>query len=144
MSKQWMSLIALGMIALYPATGSAQFQCPPVVQQALDMLNAKTQSAAAIPRQLAGARSQDVQVPRGQDVQAPRGQDVQAPRGQDVQAPRGQDVQAPRVPSAQVQSSTLANARRLVNEAEAACKASDAPRATANARAAIELLNYLP
>jgi hypothetical protein len=88
-------------------------------------------------------RGQDVQAPRGQDVQAPRGQDVQAPRGQDVQAPRGQDVQAPRN-VAKGRSAALANARKLVNEAEAACKDADGQRAAANARAAIELLKYLP
>jgi hypothetical protein len=84
-----------------------------------------------------------VQAPRGQDVQAPRGQDVQAPRGQDIQAPRGQDVQAPRN-VAKGRAAAVANARRLVNEAEAACKDADDQRAMANARAAIELLKYVP
>jgi hypothetical protein len=110
-------------------------------------------------------RGQDVQAPRGQDVQAPRGQDVQAPRGQDIQAPRGQDVQAPRTKDdpepptgparrgqdiqaprnvAKGRTNALANARRLVNEAEVACKDADAQRALANAHAALELLKYLP
>ena len=74
-------------------------------------------------------RSQDVQAPRSQDVQAPRSQDVQAPRSQDVQAPRSQDVQAPRN-VAKGRSAALANARKLVNEAEAACKDADGQRAT--------------
>jgi hypothetical protein len=77
-------------------------------------------------------------------VQAPRGQDLQAPRGQDLQAPRGQELQAPRAVDAKTRTATLGNARRLVNEAEAACKAGDAPRSAANARAALELLRYLP
>jgi hypothetical protein len=88
-------------------------------------------------------RGQDVQAPRGQDVQAPRGQDVQSPRGQDVQAPRGQDVQAPRN-AAKGRAAALANARKLVGEAETACKDADGPRAAANARAAMELLKYVP
>ena len=41
-------------------------------------------------------------------------------------------------------AAALANARRLVNEAEFACKDADSARATSNARAAIELLKYLP
>jgi hypothetical protein len=60
-----------------------------------------------------------------------------------VQAPRGLDVQAPRN-AAKGRSAALANARKLVNEAETACRDADNPRAAANARAAIELLKYLP
>jgi len=41
-------------------------------------------------------------------------------------------------------AAALANARRLVNEAELACKDADSARATSNARAAIELLKYVP
>jgi hypothetical protein len=52
-------------------------------------------------------------------------------------------VQAPRN-VAKGRSAALANARKLVNEAEVACKDADAGRATANARAAMELLKYLP
>ena len=110
-------------------------------------------------------RGQDTQAPRGQGIQAPRGQDTQAPRGQDTQAPRGQDVQAPRtkdhpepptdpLPRGQdVQAprnvekgraAALTNARRLVAEAETACKDADSQRALANAHAATELLKYLP
>ena len=115
------------------------------------------------PRSLAGARQdvqaprgqdvqaprgkQDVQAPRGQDVQAPRGkQDVQAPRGQDVQAPRGkQDVQAPRgqdvqAPRSLAGAKTTGEARKLVREAEAACKAGDMATAKAKAEAAIATL----
>ena len=91
------------VLTVTPGVTSAQIACPPEVEAAKNNLNAR-QTAKPAPRQLVGARSQDVQAPRaeqqqaprGQDVQAPRGRDVQAPRGQDVQAPRGQDVQAPR------------------------------------------------
>ena len=90
---------------------------------------------------------QDTQAPRGQqDTQAPRGQqDIQAPRGQqDTQAPRGQqDIQAPRN-VAKGRAAALANARRLANEAKLACKDADGQRAAGNARAALELLKYVP
>jgi hypothetical protein len=52
-------------------------------------------------------------------------------------------VQAPRN-VAKGRSAALANARKLVNEAETACKDADGQRAAANARAAMELLKYLP
>ena len=140
------ALVVFSLIALTALIAGAQAQCVvPEVQAAKDMLKAKTASVAKPPRPLASARGQDVQAPRGQDVQAPRGQDIQAPRGQDVQAPRGQDVQAPRSPaSSKARSTTLSSARRLVNEADAACKQQDNARAAANARAAMELLKYLP
>jgi hypothetical protein len=124
-------------------------------------------------KSLAAARGQDVQAPRGQDIQAPRGQDTQAPRGQDTQAPRGQDTQAPRGQDVQAprtkdypeppteplprgqdvqaprnvgkgRAAAITNARKLVAEAEAACKDADVQRALANAHAAIELLKYVP
>jgi hypothetical protein len=111
------------------------------------------------------ANTQDVQAPRSstQDVQAPRAstQDVQAPRAstQDVQAPRSstQDVQAPRTKNhpeppegpaprnvAKGRATALTNARRLVAEAETACKDADGERALANAHAALDLLKYVP
>ena len=68
-------------------------------------------------------RAQDIQAPRAQDVQAPRAQDIQAPRAQDVQAPRAQDIQAPRSP--EEQASRVTKARKLVADAEAACKKGD-------------------
>jgi len=55
----------------------------------------------------------------------------------------GQETQAPRN-VAKGRAAALTNARRLVNEAEVACKDADSARATSNARAAIELLKYLP
>ncbi len=114
-------------------------KCPPEVAAAKMMLSKATAAArkataraqeTQTPRQLAGSKQQDVQAPRGQEVQAPRQQDVQAPRGQDVQAPRGQDVQAPR----------LANARKLVREAQAACKKGDMALSASKAKEAMELL----
>jgi hypothetical protein len=121
--------------------------------------------AAAHGQDVQAPRGQDTQAPRGQDTQAPRAQDTQAPRGQDIQAPRGQDVQAPRTKDhpepptgpaprgqdvqaprnvAKGRATALANARRLVAEAETACTDADSQRALANAHAAIELLKYVP
>jgi hypothetical protein len=90
-----------------PPLVSAADKCPAELSQAKAMLSkattasSKTSATAQPPRQLAGAKTQDVQAPRAQDVQAPRAQDVQAPRAQDVQAPRAQDVQAPRAQDVQ-------------------------------------------
>jgi hypothetical protein len=94
-------------------------------------------------------RAPETQAPRGQETQAPRGQEVQAPRTKDhpepptTPAPRGQDIQAPRN-VAKGRTTVLANARKLVSEAEMACKDGDSARAMSNARAAMELLRYLP
>lgn len=127
----------LGLPSL-PAALAAE-KCPPEVAQAKALLSraaaakktpARGQETQA-PRQLAGAKPQDVQAPRGQEVQAPKGQEVQAPRGQEVQAPRGkQEIQAPR----------LNDARKLVREAEAACKKGDMALSASKANEAIELL----
>ena len=140
--------------------------CPPEVAATKTMLSkaAPTASKATAraldmqaPRQLAGERQQDIQAPRGQDVQAPRAQEVQAPKSQqeiqaprakqqdlqapkqqDVQAPRGQDMQAPR--GQDIQAPRLANARKLVREAEAACKKGDMALSAKKAREALGLL----
>ena len=139
-------LAAAAVMVASPAITSAVSPCPPEVKEAKALLTAKTATAAKATqpsKSQVAARGQEVQAPRGQEVQAPRGQEVQAPRGQDVQAPRGQDVQAPRN-VVKGRANALANARRLVNEAEAACKDADAQRAMANARAAMELLKYIP
>ena len=159
-------LAAAAVMVASPAITSAASPCPPEVQEAKALLTAKTATGAKATqpsKSQAGARGQDIQAPRGQDTQAPRGQDTQAPRGQDTQAPRGQDVQAPRTKDlpepppeprgqdvqaprnvAKGHANALANARRLVNEAETACKDADAQRALANAHAAMELLKYVP
>jgi hypothetical protein len=130
-------------------------KCPSEVAEAKTLLSKATAAAkkttargqeTQAPRQLAGSKPQDVQAPRGQDVQAPRGQDVQAPRGQDVQAPRGQDVQAARGQDVQaprgqdVQAPKLTNARKLVREAEAACRKGDMALSASKAKEAMELL----
>ena len=111
MYKTSMMTIA-AVLLLAPPLALAAEKCPTEVSQAKAMLNKAGAAATKAPRELAGARSQDVQAPRtpSQDVQAPRtpSQDVQAPRtpSQDVQAPRtpSQDVQAPRTPSQDVQA----------------------------------------
>jgi hypothetical protein len=163
------AILATGAVMfLSPTITTAASPCPPEVKEARTVLTAKTATAAKATqpsKSQAAARGQDVQAPRGQESQAPRGQDTQAPRGQDTQAPRGQDVQAPRTkdhpeppegPAPRGQdvqaprnvgkgrAAALTNARRLVNEAETACKDADAARALANAHAAIELLKYVP
>jgi hypothetical protein len=161
-------LAAAAVMLASPAITSAASPCPPEVKEAKALLTAKAATAGKAtqpPKSQAAARGQDIQAPRGQDTQAPRGQDTQAPRGQDTQAPRGQDVQAPRtkdhpepptepLPRGQdVQAprnvgrgraAALTNARKLVAEAETACKDADSRRALANAHAAIELLKYVP
>ena len=152
-----------------PALASAADKCPAELAQAKSMLNkaaASAKTTTTAPRQLAGARTQDVQAPRtaSQDVQAPRtaSQDVQAPRtgSQDVQAPRtasqdlqaprttSQDVQAPRATSQDVQAprgqdeqaTRLSSARKLIGEAEAACKKGDMATSSSKAKEAIAQL----
>jgi len=130
--------LAVAIVSLStPAIATAAPLCPPEVNEARELLTAKTATAKkpAPPKSQASARGQETQAPREQDIQAPRGQDIQAPRGQDIQAPRN---------VAKGRTTALTNARRLVNEAEAACKDADSARAASNARAAIELLKHLP
>jgi len=142
-----------------PALASAADKCPAELAQAKSMLNkaaASAKTSTTAPRQLAGARTQDVQAPRtaSQDVQAPRtaSQDVQAPRtaSQDVQAPRtaSQDVQAPRTASQDVQApraqdeqaARLSSARKLIGESEAACKKGDMATSSSKAKEAMAQL----
>lgn len=142
--NRWLSLVPGILIALAPAVSAAQ-SCPPEVEQAKKLLGETTKKvrSAQKPRALASAR-QGAEAPRGQESQAPRGQESQAPRGQESQAPRGQESQAPRMTTAQRGKATgLANARRLVQQAETACKQKDDAQALANAKAAMELLNYV-
>ena len=99
--------------------------------------------------------SQDIQAPRtgSQDIQAPRtgSQDIQAPRtgSQDIQAPRtgSQDIQAPRTGSQDIQAprsadnkARLDKARKLISDAEAACKKGDMALSTSKATEAMALL----
>ena len=119
-------VLAVALLTLPSApTALAAEKCPPEVAEAKAML-AKATAAAKKPL----ARAKEPQAPR--ELAAAKPQDVQAPRGQDVQAPRAkqQDVQAPR----------LTNARKLVREAEAACKKGDMALSASKAKAAMELL----
>ncbi len=145
-------LAAAAVMLASPAITSAASPCPPEVKEAKALLTAKAATAGKAtqpPKSQAAARGQDTQAPRGQDTQAPRGQDVQAPRTKDhpepptEPLPRGQDVQAPRNVG-RGRAAALTNARKLVAEAETACKDADSRRALANAHAAIELLKYVP
>ena len=123
---------AVAMVLALAQPALAADKCPPEVAQAKAML----QKAAAA-QKTRTAKSQEVQAPRSlaasksQEVQAPRGQEVQAPKGQEVQAPRGQEVQAPR---------SLTKVRRLVREAEMACKKGNMELASKKANEAMDLL----
>jgi hypothetical protein len=152
--------VAAALVSLStPVIANAASPCPTEVKEARELLTAKTKTATAKmtqpPKSLAAGRQQEIQAPRAstQDVQAPRAstQDVQAPRSstQDVQAPRAKDrPEPPEGPAprnvAKGRSTALTNARRLVAEAETACKDADRERALANAHAALELLKYVP
>jgi hypothetical protein len=115
MRKTYAMTVVAALFALPPMALAAD-KCPAELSEAKAMLGKATAASksttAQPPRQLAGAKTQDVQAPRSttQDVQAPRSttQDVQAPRSstQDVQAPRSstQDVQAPRSTTQDVQA----------------------------------------
>jgi hypothetical protein len=137
-----MTLVIVAALLTAPPFASAADKCPTELSEAKAMLSkasASTKKSAppsgqdvqAAPRQLAGAKSQDIQAPRAQDIQAPRAQDVQAPRAQDIQAPRAQDVQAPRAQDIQAprspeeQAARVTKARKLIADAEAACKKGD-------------------
>ena len=129
---KFVSRLVAAAIVLFasPAISGAASPCPPEVKEARVLLTAKTAAAAKVTK------------PSKSQVAA-RGQEEQGPRGQETQAPRGQETQAPRNVT-KGRANALANARRLVNEAEVACKDADGQRATINARAAMELLKYVP
>jgi hypothetical protein len=170
MRKTYTMVIVAALLTAPPVALAAD-KCPPELAQAKAMLgkasSAPSKTTAARqetqpPRQLAGAKIQDVQAPRSstQDVQAPRSstQDVQAPRSstQDVQAPRSstQDVQAPRgqtakagdtpqdiqVPRSPDEKARLDKAGKLVSDSEAACKKGDITLSTSKAKEAMGLL----
>ena len=144
-SKTMLVTAAIASLSFAVVVGAAP-PCPPEVKEARELLTTKTTSvkhAAPAAKSLSAVRGEVLQAPRGENPQAPRAENPQAPRGQDVQAPRaqdrGQDVQAPRN-AAKGRTTALANARRLVGEAETSCRDADEQRALANARAAMELL----
>ena len=165
MRKTRTMMIAASILSV-PALATAADKCPAELSQAKAMLGKATTEAsktsATAPRQLAGARAQDIQAPRAQDIQAPRAQDIQAPRAQDIQAPRAQDIQAPRAqdiqapraqdiqaPRAQVTKGSdtgsdakarLDKARKLISDSEAACKRGDMALSTSKAKEAMGLM----
>ena len=165
MRKTRTMMIAASILSV-PALATAADKCPAELSQAKAMLGKATTEAsktsATAPRQLAGARAQDIQAPRAQDIQAPRAQDIQAPRAQDIQAPRAQEIQAPRAqdiqapraqdiqaPRAQVTKGSdtgsdakarLDKARKLINDSEAACKRGDMALSTSKAKEAMGLM----
>lgn len=108
------TMVIVATLLSVPPLAAAADKCPAELSQAKTMLGKATAAAkpATPPRQLAGAKAQDIQAPRtgSQDIQAPRtgSQDIQAPRtgSQDVQAPRtgSQDIQAPRTGSQDIQA----------------------------------------
>ncbi len=106
------TMVIVAALLSVPPLATAADKCPAELSQAKSMLGKATTAAKAPPRQLAGARAQDIQAPRtgSQDIQAPRSgsQDIQAPRAgsQDIQAPRtgSQDIQAPRAGSQDIQA----------------------------------------
>ena len=149
MRKTCTMTVVAALLAL-PSMALAADKCPTELSEAKAMLGkttatSKKSEAAQPPRQLAGAKTQDVQAPRAgtQDVQAPRAgtppqaniQDVQAGRAGTQQAPRAstQDVQAPR-------SENVAKARKLIADSEAACKKGDMALSTGKAKEAMGLL----
>jgi len=149
MNKTGYTMMIAALLLAMPPLALAADKCPAELSEAKAML--KKATASAPPRQLAGARKQDVQAPRtpSQDVQAPRtpSQDVQAPRSsQDVQAPRtpSQDVQAPRTQAAAKTSpedkARLDKVRKLISESEAACKKGDMALSTSKATEAMGLM----
>jgi hypothetical protein len=127
-------LAAAAVMVASAAITSAASPCPPEVKEAKALLMAKTATEAKATQP---SRSQAAVL--GQVIPAPRTKDVPEPPPE----PRGQDVQAPRNVG-KGRAAALTNARKLVAEAETACKDADSQRALANAYAAIELLKYAP
>ena len=107
---------AVAMVLALAQPALAADKCPPEVAQAKAML----QKAAA---------AQKTRTAKSQEVQAPRS--LAASKSQEVQAPRGQEVQAPR---------SLTKVRRLVREAEMACKKGNMELASKKANEAMDLL----
>jgi hypothetical protein len=140
--KRWLVRAMIVAIAALPGLATAETACPPEVQEASAMLERLTAASGqpTVSKSLAGrkeaqtARGQDAQTARGQDAQTARGQDAQTARGQDAQTARGQDAQTAR---------SVAKAKALVGQAEAACKRGDADTARKHARSAIQLMKQV-
>jgi hypothetical protein len=173
MSKRY-TVVVVAALLILPSLASAADKCPTELSQAKAMLSKATAAPTKAPRQLAGAKSQDIQAPRtgSQDIQAPRtgSQDIQAPRtgSQDIQAPRtgSQDIQAPRTGSQDIQAPRTGSqdiqaprgqaskaisssadekarfdkVRKLISDAEVACKRGDMALSTSKAQEAMGLL----
>jgi hypothetical protein len=140
------TMVIVAALLGVPSLATAADKCPAELSQAKTMLGKATtaaKTAATAPRELAGARTQDVQAPRtgSQDIEAPRtgSQDIQAPRAgaQDIQAPR---AQAPTGKNAADDKARLDKARKLVSDSEAACKKGDMALSTSKANEAMALL----
>jgi hypothetical protein len=162
MRKTYAMTVVAALFALPPMALAAD-KCPTELSEAKAMLGKATAASKSTtaarqdpqaPRQLAGAKAQDVQAPRSttQDVQAPRSttQDVQAPRSttQDVQAPRSstqnvqaprsttQDVQAPRSTTQDVQAPRTQAAQAPRSQDEQASRVAKARKLIADSEAA--------
>lgn len=137
--KSFAVFVAAALVSLSPVIANAASPCPTEVKEARELLTAKTKTATAKTtepsKSLAAVRQQDIQAPRAstQDVQAPRTKDHPEP----PEGPAPRNV-------AKGRATALTNARRLVAEAETACKDVDGERALANAHAALDLLKYVP
>jgi hypothetical protein len=112
-----MTLVIVAALLTVPPFASAADKCPTELSEAKAMLS----KASASTKKSTTAPGQDAQAPR--QLAGAKSQDVQAPRAQGVQAPRAQDIQAPRSP--EEQASRVTKARKLIADAEAACKKGD-------------------
>jgi len=133
MRKTCTMMIAAAILSV-PALATAADKCPAELSQAKAMLGKAiteaSKTSATAPRQLAGARAQDIQAPRAQDIQAPRAQDIQAPR---AQATKGSDTSSDA-------TARLDKARKLISDSEAGCKRGDIALSTSKAREAMGLM----
>jgi hypothetical protein len=139
-------------IAVSPAVSAAQTKCPEL--EAAKAAYAGKLSASNLkdsdvktPRTLAGARKQteaarqsQQEAPRQSQQEAPRQSQQEAPRQSQQEAPRQSQQEAPRQSAQQAPRSTLSQAKGLIAEAEAACKAGKTTEAASKANAALGLL----
>ena len=133
MSKRY-TVVVVAALLILPSLASAADKCPTELSQAKAMLSKATAAPTKAPRQLAGAKSQDIQAPRtgSQDIQAPR------TGSQDIQAPRGQASKA--ISSSADEKARFDKVRKLISDAEVACKRGDMALSTSKAQEAMGLL----
>ncbi len=139
------------------ANGSEQFQAPRTLAGASSRESESPRAKVDRESQAPRVTEREAQAPRAKvdrESQAPRvtEREAQAPRAKvdrESQAPRvtEREAQAPRTerqdagaPRTVAGAPQLANARILIDEAEAACKAGDMTKASEKAQAAIEIL----